>query len=139
MSPSMPFGTCHLFDILFIFGFSTEYIVFSHTRIHTIDSVCPWKSGSFGWLNCWLAGWLHRLRTYVCVCLYIFIFRQTNLTICHFHMVFDTHSVNSAIYRNHWYTNDFTCAQSNNFTFYIHICPYTNTCVCVSVCMNEML
>lgn len=151
MSPSMPLRPCHLlFDILFIFG-SRRIYRFTCTQI---EYSCPWECGSFEWLNCWLAGWLARwlisnIYVYmrictqiacVCACVWksVFILRQTELTICHFHQTWYT--LNSAIlymYMKSLVYQWFLHAHNPTFHilytymyYYYGLYPYTNMDIC---------
>lgn len=71
MSPSMPFRPCHLFDILFIFGFQPNNIVFTCTTRTCTRIECLSMRKWFvldGWMVGWLTDWLHIYRN---TCVYV--------------------------------------------------------------------
>lgn len=135
MSPSMPIQTMpSIWYSIYFRVFSRIYRIHIHTRTRTHkncivhkSNVCPCSHGKVVRLDGWIVGWLAGSYEYmrICthelcasVCAFLFIFRQMNLTICHFHAT----DVNSAIYEIIWYgiAMILTCAQSN-ISHFIHI------------------
>lgn len=134
---------------IYFSGFSRIYRAHMYTRTWTCTRNRMFiheKVVRFRWIVGWLAShtrvYVHRRRCMcACECVFSSSFRHTNLTICHFHGTWYTHSefswMKSLVYHN------FTCAQSNNshcIHIYVHkhshICTYTPVCECVHVHMR---